>query len=139
MKPVGDLKAGSAYALGIDEDDKGIIVTIPDGWKLLVRTDDKRARLDITPMGPLPGEKYVRSFRAQPVKTDKPKAERAMNLDAYVPEPSYVKWSRRIWWSIMASGYVAMAFAAWSRSTIAVLMVVVILALYTAGKKGFER
>jgi hypothetical protein len=113
MKPVGDLKTQSgAYAIGLD--DKGIIVTIPDGYRLLVRTEDKRARLDITPLGPLPNEDHVRSFRVEPVKVNAPKTERTVNLDAYVPESTRAKWMRRMWWVAITAALFTSAYNAWS-------------------------
>ncbi len=120
MKPVGDLKTQSgAYAIGLD-DPNGIIVTIPPGYKLLVRTEDKHARLDITPMGPMPGDKYVRSFRVEPVKTDVPRAERAVNLGGIGhTEPKPKKFVSMFWWFLFGAVVVAVAMAAWSRNGLA--------------------
>ena len=63
MNPADLRTSKNAKAIGVDDKDHIIVVTIPDGYKLVARVES--GRLDVVPMGAPP---HVREFQLVPIE-----------------------------------------------------------------------
>ena len=63
MNPADLRTSKNAKAIGVDDKDKIIVVTIPDGYRLIARVES--GRLDVVPLGAPP---HVREFQLVPIE-----------------------------------------------------------------------
>jgi hypothetical protein len=74
-----ELRTGKgARAVGVDAADRIILVTIPEGFRLVARVES--GRLDVVPIGPLKGKNVVSEFQLVPVAEDGVGPQRALAL-----------------------------------------------------------